>query len=206
VFTREELVEAFSLDAIASSNAVFNPEKLEWFNGQHIARLGGDEITRRLEPMLVESGLWSDALENERREWFHQVIEILKPRAKKLRDIVEHGRYFFLDPADYDEAAVKKHLSAPGLAGQVKAWADALAAAEPFSAAAIEAALRACAESQGIKAAALIHATRVAVTGQGVSPSLFDVVALVGREATARRLARLQQFLEQAPVAFGPEP
>ena len=73
---------------------------------------------------------------------------------------------------------------------------------EPFSAAAIEAALRACAESQGIKAAALIHATRVAVTGQGVSPSLFDVVALVGREATARRLARLQQFLGSvAPLA-----
>ena len=52
---------------------------------------------------------------------------------------------------------------------------------------------------QGIKAAALIHATRVAVTGQGVSPSLFEVVALVGREATARRLARLQQFLGQKP-------
>jgi glutamyl-tRNA synthetase len=195
VFTREELVEAFSLGGISSGNAVFNPEKLEWFNSQHIARLGGDEITRRLEPMLVEGGLWSDALEGERREWFHQVIEILKPRAKKLRDIVEHGRYFFLDPAEYDEAAVKKHLSTPGLAGHVRVWADALAAAEPFSAAAIESALRACAESQGIKAAALIHATRVAVTGQGVSPSLFDVVALVGREATARRLARLQQFL-----------
>jgi glutamyl-tRNA synthetase len=206
VFTREELVEAFSLDGISSSNAVFNPEKLEWFNSQHIARLGGDEITRRLEPALREAGVWSDGLRGERREWFHQVIEILKPRAKKLRDIVEHGRYFFLDPVEYDEAAVKKHLSASGLAGHVKAWADALAAAEPFSAAAIEAALRACAESQGVKAAALIHATRVAVTGQGVSPSLFDVVALVGREATARRLAKLQQFLGQAAVAVGPEP
>jgi glutamyl-tRNA synthetase len=206
VFTREELVEAFSLDGISSSNAVFNPEKLEWFNSQHIARLGGDEITRRLEPALREAGVWSDGLRSERREWFHQVIEILKPRAKKLGDIVEHGRYFFLDPAEYDEAAVKKHLSAPGLVGHVKGWADALAAAEPFSAAAIEAALRACAESQGIKAAALIHATRVAVTGQGVSPGLFDVVALVGREATARRLARLQRFLGQAAVAVGPEP
>jgi glutamyl-tRNA synthetase len=90
---------------------------------------------------------------------------------------------------------VAKHLSMPGLAGLVKVWAEALAAVEPFSAAAIEAALRASAESQGIKAATLIHATRVAVTGQGVSPSLFDVVALVGREATTRRLAALQRFL-----------
>jgi glutamyl/glutaminyl-tRNA synthetase len=196
MFTREELVEAFSLDGIASSNAVFNPEKLEWFNGQHIARLGGDEITRRLEPALCEAGLWSDALRGERREWFHQVIEILKPRAKKLGDIVEHGRYFFVDPAGYDEAAVKKHLAAPDLAGRVAAWVSILVGVEPFTPAAIETALRGCAESERIKAATLIHATRVAVTGQGVSPSLFDVVALVGREATARRLVKLQQFLD----------
>jgi len=195
LFTREELVAAFTLDGISSSNAVFNPEKLEWFNSQHIARLSGDEITDRLEPVLREIGAWSDALRGERREWFHQVIEILKPRAKKLRDLAEQGRYFFADPADYDEAAAKKHLATPGLAGHLGAWGRVLAGVDPFTPAGIESALRACAESQGIKAATLIHATRVAVTGQGVSPSLFDVVALVGRDATCRRLARLQQFV-----------
>jgi glutamyl-tRNA synthetase len=123
------------------------------------------------------------------------VIEILKPRARKIRDLAEQGRYFFVDPESYDEAAVKKHLSAPGLAAQLSAWGDALAAVDPFTPAAIEAALRACAESLGIKAAALIHATRIAVTGQGVSPSVFDVVALVGRERTLARLARLRKTL-----------
>ena len=147
---------------------MFNPEKLEWFNSQHIARLGGDEITRRLEPTLREGGLWSDALEGARREWFHQVIEMLKPRAKKLRDFVEHGRYFFVDPAEYDEAAVKKHLSAPGLAGHVPRGPTRWPAVEPFSATAIEAALRACAESQGIKAgdADSRHARRGDGTGR----------------------------------------
>ena len=200
LFTREELVTAFSLDGISSSNAVFNPEKLEWFNSQHIARLTGDEITPLIEPVLREMGLWDDALRGERREWFHRVIEILKPRAKKLRDLAEQGRYFFTDPAEYDEAAVKKHLAAPGLAVHVAAWRETLTGVDPFSPAAIEAALRACAESQGIKAATLIHATRVAVTGQGVSPSLFDVVALVGRDTTVQRLARLKQFLDSTSV------
>ena len=200
LFTREDLVTAFSLDGISSSNAVFNPEKLEWFNSQHIARLTGDEITPRIEPVLREMGVWDDALRGERREWFHRVIEILKPRAKKLRDLAEQGRYFFTDPAEYDEAAVKKHLAAPGLAVHVAAWRETLAGVDPFSPAAIEAALRACAESQGIKAATLIHATRVAVTGQGVSPSLFDVVALVGRDTTVQRLARLKQFLDSTSV------
>ncbi len=195
LFTREELVAAFTLDGIASSNAVFNPEKLEWFNQQHLARLSGDEITSRIEPVLREMGAWDDELRGARREWFHQVIELLKPRAKKIRDLAEQGRYFFIDPDGYEEAAVKKHLSAPGLSPQLAAWGEALAAVEPFTPAAIEAALRASAESQGIKAAALIHATRIAVTGQGVSPSVFDVVALVGRERTVARLAKLREAL-----------
>lgn len=195
LFTREELVAAFTLGGISSSNAVFNPEKLEWFNAQHLARLSGDEITNRLEPVLREVGVWDDSLRGERREWFHQVIEILKPRAKKVRDLAEQGRYFFTDPVGYDEGAVKKHLSVPGLVAHLTAWSAALSAVDPFSPTAIESALRACADSLGIKAATLIHATRIAVTGQGVSPSVFDVVALVGRERTVARLARFQQTL-----------
>ena len=198
LFTREELIAAFTLDGIASANAVFNPGKLEWFNQQHLARLSGDEITRRLEPVLRDLGLWDDELRGARREWFHQVIEVLKPRARKLRDLVDQGRYFFVDPEGFDEAAVKKHLSAPGLGAQLAAWGEGLAAVEPFTPAAIEAALRACAESMGLKAATLIHATRIAVTGQGVSPGVFGVVALVGRERTIARLARLRDVLSRA--------
>jgi glutamyl-tRNA synthetase len=195
LFARDELVAAFSLDGISSSNAVFNPEKLEWFNSQQIARLGGDEITARLEPILRELGVWDDSLRGERREWFHQVIELLKPRAKKLRDLAEQGRYFFRDPESYDEAAVKKHLSVAGLAASLTAWREALATVEPFTPAAIEAALRATAAALDIKAATLIHATRIALTGQGVSPSLFDVAALVGRDRTVARVERLERTL-----------
>jgi glutamyl-tRNA synthetase len=195
LFTRQELVEAFSLEGISSSNAVFNPEKLEWFNSQHLARMSGDEVTKRLEPVLREQGVWDDGFRDGRRAWLHQVIEVLKPRAKKIADLAAQGRYFFVDPTTYEEAAVAKHLAAPGLAGHLASWRERLAAVEPFEPAAIETALRASAEAQGIKAAALIHATRIALTGQGVSPSLFDVAALVGRERSAARLARLEEFL-----------
>jgi glutamyl-tRNA synthetase len=199
LFTREELVAAFSLEGISSSNAVFNPEKLEWFNSQHLARLSGDEITNRIEPILREAGLWDEAFRGDRREWFHQVIEVLKPRAKKIRDLAEQGRYFLADPEGYDEAAVTKHLSAPGLAANLAAWRADLDRVDPFTPVAIEAALRACAEARGIKAAALIHPTRIAVTGQGVSPSLFDVVSLVGRGRAVARLDALGRFLGGEP-------
>ena len=195
IFTRRELVAAFSIEGISSSNAVFNPEKLDWFNGQHLARLSSDEIIARLRPLLEAAGLWREEYADGRRAWMGRVIEILKPRARRLADFVEHGRYFFTDQIEYDPAAVGKHLSDPALAPEVGALRDAFAAVEPFEAAAIEAALRTVAESRGVKAAALIHATRVGVTGQAVSPGLFDVLAILGRDRTVARLAALERFL-----------
>jgi glutamyl-tRNA synthetase len=195
ILTRDELVGAFSLEGISSSNAVFNPEKLDWFNGQHLARLSGDEIIVRLRPLLEGAGLWREEYADGQRAWVGRVIEILKPRARKLADFVEHGRYFFTDQIEYDPTAVGKHLSDPALAPEVGALREALAAVDPFEAAAIEASLRKVAESRGVKAAALIHATRVAVTGQSVSPGLFDVLAILGRDRTVARLAALERFL-----------
>jgi glutamyl-tRNA synthetase len=194
-FTREALVAAFSLEGISSSNAVFNPEKLDWFNGQHINHMPACEIARRIAPLLEEAGLWQDSLDGAAREWMAQVIELLKPRSRKLADFVEHGRFFFAGTIEYDPAAVRKHLALTGLAAHVGALREALAAVEPFDAASIEAALRTVADARGVKAAPLIHATRVAVTGQAVSAGLFDVVSVLGRERTLARLDALVRFL-----------
>ena len=123
------------------------------------------------------------------------MFELLKPRLRKLADLAELGRYFFVAPAAYDEAAVAKHLSVPDLASHLAALGATLAEVDPFEPAVIEAGIRQVAEARGVKAAALIHPTRIAVTGQAVSPSLFDVVALVGRDETLARLVALGRFL-----------
>jgi len=194
LFTRDELIAAFSLGGISSSNAVFNPEKLDWFNNQHIARLRAEEIATRIRPVLEEAGLWSDDYAGAGREWFFRVIDLLKPRAHRLQDFATHGGAFLSPTITYDPAAVRKHLS-PDLAPEVAALADLLAQVDPFDAPKVEAALRGLAGQLGIKAARLIHATRVALTGQSVSPSLFDVVAVMGRERTVERLRQLERFL-----------
>ena len=195
LFTRAELIGAFSLDGISGGNAVFNPEKLDWFNAQHLARLTPDELSARVEPWLRGAGLWNDEYSVARRTWFHKVLALLLPRVKRLPDFVEQGRPFFDAAIEYDPEAVKKHLSAPDLRGHVAALQDALKAVEPFEEAAIEKVLRSVAQARGINAGALIHATRVAVTGKAVSPGLFEVLALLGRERTLARLERLERFL-----------
>jgi glutamyl-tRNA synthetase len=199
LFTREELVQAFTLDGIASSNAVFNPEKLDWFNGEHIARMPERELAARLEPLLREAGLWRQEYAGTLADWLDAVIALLKPRARKLEDFVARGRPFFSEHVEYDPAAVQKHLSNDTIGARMEALRAALAAAEPFDASTTEATLRRVASEQGTGAGPLIHATRVAVTGAAVSPGLFEVLALLGRERTLARIDSVQQFLRRKP-------
>jgi glutamyl-tRNA synthetase len=188
IFSREELIARFDLEGISGGNAVFNTDKLDWFNQQHIMRLPADEILRRLRDDLRTAGWWSDDLLNARFEWITRVIELLKPRSRKLADFAPQMRPFLSDELVFDEAAVAKHLSGPDVPALRNAYADAIRNLEPFNAAALEAALRTLAADRGVKAGVLIHATRVAVTGQGNSPGLFEVLELVGRDRVIRRL------------------
>jgi glutamyl-tRNA synthetase len=215
LFSRDELVAAFSLEGISSSNAVFNPEKLEWFSAQHIARMPVEELVNRIEPRLREAGLWPAAWSpgdsegsrpassegwspgasapgeedgTARRAWLARLVELLRPRAKRLTDFVEKGRPFLVDDLEYDQEAVKKHLSSPEALAHLAAVRDTCAGAVEFTAAALEPAIRALADARGVKAGVLIHPTRVAVTGRAESPGIFEVLELLGRE---RALARM---------------
>ena len=204
LFSRDELVAAFSLEGISSSDAVFNPEKLEWFSAQHIARMPAAELVRRIEPLLRVAGLWPAAWSlgspegcspgsSDPGTWLARLIELLRPRAKRLTDFVEKGRPFLIDEVEYDADAVKKHLSSPDALAHLAAVRDTCAAAEAFTAAALEPAIRALADARGVKAGVLIHPTRVAVVGRAESPGIFEVLELLGRE---RAIARMDRALQ----------
>ena len=193
VFSRDELIERFTLDGISGGNAVFNAEKLDWFNQQHIMRLPAAEILRRLRPTIERAGLWRDSFLTEEQDWIARVVELLKPRAKKLHEIVPALAPFVSDEVVYDEVAVAKHLRGDGVAGHLAAWRDVVRALPSLEPAATEAALRALATGRGIKPGVLIHATRVAVVGQAVSPGLFEVLELVGKEKALARLHAMSQ-------------
>ena len=195
LLSREELVQAFALEGISGGNAVFNTEKLDWMNGQYIARLSADELAARVEPLLRAAGVWPGDPSPERRAWLLRLIALLRPRAKRLTDFVEQARPLLADTVEYEPEAVEKHLAAAGLEAHVAALAHALRTASPFDESHVEAAVRGTASERGLKAGSLIHAARVAVTGRTTSPGLFEVLVLLGRERTVERLERLQAFL-----------
>jgi nondiscriminating glutamyl-tRNA synthetase len=189
-FDPRELVPIFSLEGISGGNAVFNTEKLEWMNSQHIMQMPTPELARRVEPLMKAAGVWRDDYAGARKQWLCDVLDLFKPRAKLLPELVERGRLFFDDVTSYDEAAQKKLWAPRHTASDLTALADALSALEPFDAATIEPAVRGLAEARGLKAPVLMQATRLAVSGSSASPGLFEMLALLGRDTVVTRLRR----------------
>jgi glutamyl-tRNA synthetase len=188
LFTRNELAAVFDLSGISGSSAVFNNEKLEWFNQQYIVTLAPEELTARIRPLLEQAGLWDPAFLGDRHGWFFAILELLKPRAKRLEDFVSMGQYFFSDDVEYDEAAVAKHVRADGMIEHLRAVDGSLRALEAFDPASLETTIRAMADARGVKAGTLIQAIRVAVSGRTATPGLFEVLSLLGRERVHQRI------------------
>ena len=196
LFTKDELIQRFNLEGISGGNAVFNTEKLDWFNHQHLLRLADEDLIARIEGLLAHRslgeggrlGAWDLGKDPA---WSSRVLALLRPRCKKLTEYRDQLTPFFVDPTDYDATGIAKHLSAPEMPTHLRALRDAYATTPEWTEAALEKCLRDLADSRGVKAAMLIHGTRLAMTGRMVSPGLFEMLVLLGRETVLPRLDRL---------------
>jgi glutamyl-tRNA synthetase len=147
-----------------------------------------DEVARRIEPLMKAAGLWRDAFESTERPWLLRVIDLVRSRAKTLTQLIEAAMPFFQDQIAPDPEAAGKHLSSSALKRPFSTLIDAFEQLDAFDPRTLEETLRLTAEREGVKAGALIHATRVAATGRAVSPGLFEVLELLGRDRTVERM------------------
>jgi glutamyl-tRNA synthetase len=196
ILSVDELVREFSFERVIKRGAVFDRTKLEWMNGQYISKMPPSELMSAVLPFLKEAGMDVESLKGDMEEWTRKVLVLLRDRAKTLRDFASLGRYFFTDQFDYEERAVKKHLSDPSVGVRLRLLRDRFSSVSPFDKEGTERALRTLADEESIKAAKLIHPTRVALTGVQVGPGLFDVVELLGRERVLERLDRAASFVD----------
>ncbi|MGE0885407.1 MAG: glutamate--tRNA ligase [Blastocatellales bacterium] len=201
IFTREELIQLFSLEGIHKSNAVFNftegdarnwtDQKALWMNFEYIKTWPMEKLLPLVKPELQKAGLWRDEYEGGQKAWYEHTITLVRERARTLLDFAAHGRPYFVDGLDFEfeESAVRKNLQKePALKSLLPELAGRFAALAEFNHETVEAALRALAEDKGIKAGLLINATRTALTGQSVGPSLFELVPVVGQKRAVERL------------------
>ncbi len=191
----EELVRRFSLSNVSRTNAVFDRDKLVWFNSEYLRNQPLEKILPHVEGELRRRELWRDEWAGEQKEWFARTVDMLRPRARLLTDFSTWGRAFFSDEFDYDPEAVKKFLSNGQLGELLPQVRDELAKVEPWEHDSIERAVRGVAERAGVKAGLLINASRVALTGQAVAPPLFTTMELMGQPRVVSRLQRLVESL-----------
>jgi glutamyl-tRNA synthetase len=194
---RADLTRAFSFEAVSKKGAVFDEQKLEWLNSQYLNAMPPASIREAIRPDLERAGLWDPSLEGARREWFERVLETLKARSRRIGDFARDASVFLGEQFEYNPEAVAKHLKDPATADRMAELRKALAAVEPFDLARTEEALRGTAEGLGVAAAKLIHPLRVALTGQAVSPGIFEVLVLMGRERALARIDRLLRVLRE---------
>ena len=184
VLSDEELIRLFGLDAISKSNAVFDRDKLDWFNTEYIRTYPAEKLL----PLVEEEWKRAGVTPTRDRNSLLAAIDLLKARARNLKDFVGSFRAFFTEEFAPDPAAVEKFLKDASVRRMLVELGERYAVAQDFSEQGTEKVLRDFAAEKSVKAGALINGARVALTGQGVAPSLFAVMSNLGKERTTQRL------------------
>jgi glutamyl-tRNA synthetase len=195
-FTRQEMIEQFSLEKVNKAPASFDPAKLMAFQQRYMNELDGKKKTALVLPYLQQAGYVADPPPCETGPRLRQILTAAGDRIKLAGDILDYADFYMADDQlPYDEKAFEKRLRKPGAAELLRRFAGQLADVEPFDASTAEAALRSFIETEGIKIGDIIHALRVAVTGKAVGLGMFEALAILGKEST---LARIERALQMA--------
>jgi len=184
----ERLISLFDLNAISRSDAVFDRAKLDWFNTEYIRSYPSEKLLPLIEEEWAKAGIKNQIHD---RQSLLATIELLKPRARSLKDFATSFRAFFTDDFETDPAATAKFLKDESVRQILIELARRYEASDDFSEPGIEKLLRDLAAEKNVKAGAVINGARVALTGQGVAPSLFAVMMVLGKDRTVKRLKEI---------------
>ncbi|MCC6792655.1 MAG: glutamate--tRNA ligase [Thermomicrobiales bacterium] len=198
IFSKEDLLEKFTLERVSPSPATFDAAKLLWFNQYYINHvLSVEDLTARVIPFLAKAGLIEDRaaeVGHPRYTLVREAATLLKDRLRTLAEAPELMRYFLRDELDaYDPALLVPKKSDPAQTlGALEAIRAALGELDVNDEAAVEERLRALATELGLKAGQLFMPIRVAVTGRTESPGLFETLRVIGND---RVRARIEQAI-----------
>lgn len=196
VFTREELIKYFSFESVGKSSAVFNPEKLLWLNSQYMINSDPGKLAELVMPFLMnEKIIGADRTLD--KQWLSKAITTLKERARTLVELASRLRYYIVEYVNYDEKAKTKFLNDKSLP-YLAELRENLAPLTDFSASELEKVFKAIVDRHGIKLGNLAQPVRVAITGGTESPGIFEVLEIVGKEKTLRRLEKAIKTVESA--------
>jgi len=201
LFSKEELIEKFSLERVGKNPAVFDIKKLEWMNGEYIRRMEPEEvasllIASLLIPYLKEKGLIKEKAEPKEREMVRKIAQMEQERLKVLSEITDLADFFFEKDFIYDPEVVEKRLNKEYVPFLLKKIKKEIKELTSFTEEELENLLRDLAKKFSLSTGEVFHPLRVALTGRAKGPGLFELATALGREEVLRRIDRTLAMLK----------
>lgn len=196
ILSLAEMVRQFSLERVGKTAAVYDTKKLTWMNGHYLNQMELGRAADLALPFMQKAGLVPAEISPEMRHYILKVVDAVRTRVKTLAEVAEASEYFFNDDFSYEEKGVRKHFQKDGVVEILQKARERLALLEPFNLETTEEAYRALSEELGIKAGEVIHPTRLALSGRTMGPGLFDIMLILGKEKTLRRLQRAIDYIK----------
>lgn len=205
IFSKEELIESFSLDRINKAASIFNYRKGDpkfftdpkaiAINEHYLRTMELDALAPMVREVLLKEQLWHESYDNDKKQWFLETIDLIRSRFHVTTDFATMGRAYFSDDYQVEEKPLRKNLlKFPELQTLLPELADEYEQLDEFSLAETERLARACADRAGVKPGVIINGMRTVVTGQLAGPSMFDILIAIGREKVVDRLRKIPQF------------
>ncbi|HKK45679.1 MAG TPA: glutamate--tRNA ligase [Balneolaceae bacterium] len=182
IHSMDELIDLFSLDRVSKGGAVFDYKKLIWYNEHYLREKPADELYPRVKEIAKEHGIDPD------EAYMKKIIPLMKDRVSKIEDFVSMGRFFFEDPEEYEDQALKKWKD--GSVELLNAYIDEIdkLAPQQFTAKILKDKVKVVINAHDVGFGKLMMPLRVAISGMGYGPDLMPTIELLGKETTIRRI------------------
>jgi glutamyl-tRNA synthetase len=188
IFSMEELIQAFSIERIGKSGTKFDINKAKWFNQQYLKSKPDGTLAGYLLEEVIEKGI------NVSRERAEKICNLMKERVVFPQDFWNEGKFFFTGPDNYDQAVVEQKWTSEAVT-IISGFRDRLKKEKELNVGQAKTILNEVLEKNQVKIGKVLQALRLAITGAGAGPDLMQIIELLGREETVKRIDRAIEVL-----------
>jgi glutamyl/glutaminyl-tRNA synthetase len=194
LYSREELIEKFSLEGIVNHPAIFDLHKLNDLQGEYVRMKSVEDLARLILPWLQKAGYVSDEPSEDEWKYLLEVTALIQDRLILLKDAPDLVSYFYTDDFDYEKKGAKKHLAKDSTPALLKSVIEELEKVNDWTVENIDPAVRAAGAAQEMEGGKVIHPVRMSITGRTWGPGLFELMHVIGKNHC---VARLQKAAER---------
>jgi len=197
VFSKEELIEFFDISNVGKSAATFNPKKLLWLNAEYINKAKQIDLLNDIKEYLPE-GKYESLIKDKD---FFEILGMVKLRSKTLLELKDSIKFYYeLYPKQYEEKSVKKFWTKPGVVKGMELLLDDFSGMIHFSKENIENSFAKICEQENLKLKDIAQGVRLAIVGKTVSPGLFEIIEIIGKVKTMRKITRALEYIKENSI------